>query len=670
MSETESSAADAVSTSAYSSPAKSLGDPGITPLSPSHIVKDSDADVAVEQLFLVVVAIDFGTTSSGYAYSFTKEPECIHVMRRWEGGDPGVSNQKTPTTILLTPERKFHSFGYAARDFYHDLDPNESKHWLYFEKFKMKLHTTGNLTMETDLTAANGKKVKALEIFAYALQFFKEQALKELSDQAGSDFENSEVRWVITVPAIWKQPAKQFMRQAAYKAGMATPENPEQLIIALEPEAASIYCRKLRLHQMIDLSSRAPVNGYSPSDTTATGFTQAKEHVRRNRQSHTFLVENVIGEIWSELEEGDRYIVVDSGGGTVDMTVHQIRLPEGHLKELYKATGGPYGSLGVDYEFEKLLCKIFGEDFIEQFKIKRPAAWVDLMIAFESRKRAAAPDRTNPLNITLPFSFIDYYKKFRGHSVEHALRKSNVDFVKWSSQGMLRMSPDAMNALFKPTIDQIVQHLSDVFDKPEVTNVKFLFLVGGFAESPLLQQAVQSAFGSRCRVIIPQDVGLTILKGAVLFGLDPAVIKVRRSPLTYGVGVLNRFVEGKHPPEKLLIKDGTRWCTDVFDKFISADQSVALGETVTRSYTPAKPSQLVIVINIYSSEQDNVSFITESGVKKCGTLRLDLTGTDASVPNRREIKTLMQFGDTEIKAIAIDVATSKSVKVGIDFLNY
>ncbi|XP_017664789.1 PREDICTED: heat shock 70 kDa protein 12A isoform X1 [Lepidothrix coronata] len=670
MSEAESGAADAVSTSAYSSPAKSLGDPGITPLSPSHIVKDSDADDAVEQLFLVVVAIDFGTTSSGYAYSFTKEPECIHVMRRWEGGDPGVSNQKTPTTILLTPERKFHSFGYAARDFYHDLDPTESKHWLYFEKFKMKLHTTGNLTMETDLTAANGKKVKALEIFAYALQFFKEQALKELSDQGGSDFENTEVRWVITVPAIWKQPAKQFMRQAAYKAGMASPENPEQLIIALEPEAASIYCRKLRLHQMIELSSRAPVNGYSPSDTIGTGFTQAKEHVRHKRQSRTFMVENVIGEIWSELEEGDRYIVVDSGGGTVDMTVHQIRLPEGHLKELYKATGGPYGSLGVDYEFEKLLCKIFGEDFIEQFKIKRPAAWVDLMIAFESRKRAAAPDRTNPLNITLPFSFIDYYKKFRGHSVEHALRKSNVDFVKWSSQGMLRMSPDAMNALFKPTIDQIVQHLSEVFDKPEVTNVKFLFLVGGFAESPLLQQAVQSAFGSRCRVIIPQDVGLTILKGAVLFGLDPAVIKVRRSPLTYGVGVLNRFVEGKHPPEKLLVKDGTRWCTDVFDKFISADQSVALGETVTRSYTPAKPSQLVIVINIYSSEQDNVGFITEAGVKKCGTLRLDLTGTDASVPNRREIKTLMQFGDTEIKAMAIDVATSKSVKVGIDFLNY
>lgn len=380
------------------------------------------------------------------------------------------------------------------------------------------------------------------------------------------------------------------------------------------------------------------------------------------------MVENVIGELWSELEEGDRYVVVDCGGGTVDLTVHQIRLPEGHLKELYKASGGPYGSIGIDYEFEKLLCKIFGPDFIDQFKIKRPAAWVDLMIAFESRKRAAAPDRTNPLNINLPFSFIDYYKKFRGHSVEHALRKSNVDFVKWSSQGMLRMNPDAMNALFKPTIDHIIQHLTDLFEKPEVSDIKFLFLVGGFAESPLLQQAVQNMLQGRSRIIIPHDVGLTILKGAVLFGLDPSVIKVRRSPLTYGVGVLNRYVEGKHPPDKMLVKDGTRWCTDVFDTFITCDQSVALGETVKRSYTPAKPSQQVIVIHIYCSEKERVGFISEPGVRKCGTLRLDVTGTESTVV-RREIQTLMQFGDTEIRAMAVDVATSRTVKASIDFLS-
>lgn len=61
---------------------------------------------------------------------------------------------------------------------------------------------------------------------------------------------------------------------SVFQAGLASPENSEQLIIALEPEAASIYCRKLRLHQMIELSSKAVVNGYSASDTVGAGFAQ------------------------------------------------------------------------------------------------------------------------------------------------------------------------------------------------------------------------------------------------------------------------------------------------------------------------------------------------------------------------------------------------------------
>lgn len=56
------------------------------------------------------------------------------------GGDPGVINQKTLTTVLLTPEGRFHSVGFTARDHYHDLDPEEAKRWRYFDKFKMTLH--------------------------------------------------------------------------------------------------------------------------------------------------------------------------------------------------------------------------------------------------------------------------------------------------------------------------------------------------------------------------------------------------------------------------------------------------------------------------------------------------------------------------------------------------
>ena len=47
------------------------------------------------------------------------------------------------------------------------------------------------------------------------------------------------------------------------------------------------------------------------------------------------------------LDRGTRYIVVDCGGGTVDITVHELDNQMGTLKELYKATGGPYGSVGT-----------------------------------------------------------------------------------------------------------------------------------------------------------------------------------------------------------------------------------------------------------------------------------------------------------------------------------
>ncbi|XP_032275570.1 heat shock 70 kDa protein 12B isoform X2 [Phoca vitulina] len=608
---------------------------GIAPLTPSQSPKP-EARAPQRAPFSVVVAIDFGTTSSGYAFSFASDPEAIHVMRKWEGGDPGVAHQKTPTCLLLTPEGAFHSFGYTARDYYHDLDPEEARDWLYFEKFKMKIHST-----------------------------------TELREQCPSLPEKDTVRWVLTVPAIWKQPAKQFMREAAYLAGLVSREDAEQLLIALEPEAASVYCRKLRLHQLLDLSSRAPGSGrLGERRSIDSSFRQAREQLRRSRHSRTFLVESGVGELWAEMQAGDRYVVADCGGGTVDLTVHQLEQPHGTLKELYKASGGPYGAVGVDLAFEQLLCRIFGEDFITTFKRQRPAAWVDLTIAFEARKRTAGPHRAGALNISLPFSFIDFYRKQRGHNVETALRRSSVNFVKWSSQGMLRMSCEAMNELFQPTVSGIIQHIEAVLARPEVQGVKLLFLVGGFAESAVLQHAVQAALGARgLRVVVPHDVGLTILKGAVLFGQAPGVVRVRRSPLTYGVGVLNRFVAGRHPPEKLLVRDGRRWCTDVFERFVAAEQSVALGEEVRRSYCPARPGQRRVLINLYCCAAEDARFITDPGVRKCGALSLELEPSDGASPGRREIRAAMQFGDTEIKVTAVDVSTNRSVRAAIDFLS-
>lgn len=48
------------------------------------------------------------------------------------------------------------------------------------------------------------------------------------------------------------------------------------------------------------------------------------------------------------LYTGTRYMVVDCGGGTVDITVHELD-STGKLAELHKASGGPYGSIGMNH---------------------------------------------------------------------------------------------------------------------------------------------------------------------------------------------------------------------------------------------------------------------------------------------------------------------------------
>ena len=52
-------------------------------------------------------------------------------------------------------------------------------------------------------------------------------------------------------------------------------------------------------------------------------------------------------------------MVVDCGGGTVDITVHEVSNKEGHIKEVFKATGGPYGSISKYKYFAKQKSILF-----------------------------------------------------------------------------------------------------------------------------------------------------------------------------------------------------------------------------------------------------------------------------------------------------------------------
>lgn len=58
--------------------------------------------------------------------------------------------------------------------------------------------------------------MEALTVFHYAIQYLKDHLFKSVSDKIKGIQEN-DLHYVLTVPAIWEDSAKQFMREAATK---------------------------------------------------------------------------------------------------------------------------------------------------------------------------------------------------------------------------------------------------------------------------------------------------------------------------------------------------------------------------------------------------------------------------------------------------------------------
>lgn len=83
------------------------------------------------------------------------------------------------------------------------------------------------------------------------------------------------------------------------------------------------------------------------------------------------------------------YIVVDIGGGTLDVTAHAIQ-DDGTIREIYKVTGGPYGGIYVNQQFESLLDELFGTQVLQSYRQQFPSDWICLMSEFEGKKEENA----------------------------------------------------------------------------------------------------------------------------------------------------------------------------------------------------------------------------------------------------------------------------------------
>ncbi|XP_035679092.1 heat shock 70 kDa protein 12A-like [Branchiostoma floridae] len=542
------------------------------------------------------------------------------MNKNW-GSESGFQLHKTETSVLLTPEGEFKAFGSEASKAYADLEESDAKEHYYFHRFKMKLHTEKTLSKDTTIEDVNGKKLPALDIFAHAMRYLKDHMLNaiKLTVSAETTLENDDIRWVLTVPAIWDDSAKQFMRQAAYKAGIASEAKEGQLLIALEPEAAGIFCRQ---------------------DST---------------QNHLL-----------DIKPGDRYMIVDCGGGTVDITVHEIS-ENGKVKEVTTASGGDWGGTKVDVAFLGLLDNIFGADIMTQYRVAHPNEYLILLNEFETKKRSTGPGDSEIVAVHLGYSFFQFYREHKeGCTAQQAIEQYDSKEVAFSN-GMIRIHHSVMKSFFTPVIDSILAHLDKLVSNEEVTPLKYMFMVGGFSESPILQHAVKEKFQGACTVLVPEGCGLSIIKGAVMFGHNPSSIAARKSKYTYGTAVCVPF-EREHHPERLKEWiDGKLLCTRVFTKFVEAGQLVTVGEVSEHVFSPSSLLQPAMGIEIFRTEEREVHYCDDEGVTKCGYVVVRLP---PPIPGlTRAVRATLTFAETEIKIDAFALGSGQRASTKIDFLH-
>uniref|UniRef100_A0A3Q4HV26 Heat shock protein family A (Hsp70) member 12A.2 n=1 Tax=Neolamprologus brichardi TaxID=32507 RepID=A0A3Q4HV26_NEOBR len=536
-----------------------------------------------------VIAIDFGTAFSGYAFSMTTRQADSDPHLKYWGEEFGAQTPKTPTCILFD-ELEF-----------------------FFDCFKMCLY--GKVRFDLTIQAANGKPMTALKVFTETLRYLKDDALRTIAENtAGRKFIASDFTWVPTVPAIWDPSAKQFMREAATQAGIVPEGKEDSLVIALEPEAASVWCRKL------------PADG--------------------------FIAENH-GNITLEKTPGTQYIVVDCGGGTIDITVHEV-LDGGALKELHKASGNDLGGQSVDGKFKEFLREIFSHGVWDEYERRFPSEVQKIMYEFTLFKR-----KDDDVEMSCSFNLGKLAQKKK--EIEKFFE--SVRGASWD-EGAIKISKERLRSFFAESLKGITESLREILKKH--LHIEYILLVGGYAESPILRQHVIDQFGDQCKVLCPCKPQEAIVMGAVEFGRNPAVVASRKSAFTYGFAVAEKFDPSKHREDKKFISTGGVWCEDIFEKLVDVDEDVGWDESRKHVLSPTRPDQTEVTLTFYCTESENPEYVSDEGVKLIGFFAVSMPDTTRGRNHFIELK--IKFGFTEMTATATDIDSGLEQSIKLDFM--
>ena len=162
------------------------------------------------------------------------------------------------------------------------------------------------------------------------------------------------------------------------------------------------------------------------------------------------------------------------------------------------------------------------------------------------------------------------------------------------------------------------------------------------------------------------------MEGAVLFGIEPSTINIRKAKYTIGANIRYSWDDEKHSKKgkKVFSNVFNKWmCADCFDKFIEINQSIQLNEKITKYST--MEGQRYCQIKFYKTMQQNPTFIFEEGVILIGKCKLDAGEEFEKIEDKkkedRKIGITMKFGGTFIDVSATHLKSGNLVKTKLLF---
>ena len=268
------------------------------------------------------------------------------------------------------------------------------------------------------------------------------------------------------------------------------------------------------------------------------------------------------------------------------------------------------------------------------------------------------------VNVDLGYTLTQVISSSKNESITSVFEPfKHVSF----NNGFLVVEHQTAYRLFVAAVTEIVEHVKAILNR--TTGVKYVLLVGGFGESDVLKKECVKGFGANVHLLTPIEAQTAVVKGAVLFGLNPHQITSRIARYTYGTGCRMLFEDGVHDFKRLVTDDeGNRKCQNCFSVFITKDESVATGKARFFYYRPALKGQTVVSINVYRTDKTKVMYINEEGVMKLGQVRL----RSSKGPLGQDLEVRVTFGHTELMVEARDKSKNEDFKVNtvVDYDSY